>query len=182
MLTTVERARRLGIDHGDSATEEELQALIAVASTAIEEYCRRKFGLQRHEGRASGMKGSYLQLPNYPVHEVSITREPDQQVPNVELLEHGILFSRCGWLGGVREYTVSYTAGYVLPANATEDTPATLPATLEYACVLMVKHLQREQGVASERVGDISVSYHASEADMPAAVKALLAPHIRPDI
>ncbi|GBF73059.1 hypothetical protein PA598K_01344 [Paenibacillus sp. 598K] len=182
MLTTIERARRMGVDPSEAMPDEELTMLIAVASTAIEEYCRRKFGMAEHSDRASGMRGPYLQLPNYPIHSVVIGRDFEHPVEDVSILADGILFSRCGWPGGIRDYAVTYTAGYVLPSQETEDNVTTLPATLEYACVLMIKHLQREHGVASERVGDISVSYSAAEADMPSAVKAMLAPHVRPEI
>ncbi|ULO08930.1 phage gp6-like head-tail connector protein [Paenibacillus sp. 19GGS1-52] len=182
MLTTLTKARLLGIDPTGEIPDEELTALLIVASTAIEEKCRRRFKLQEYNGQVNGMRGQYLYLPNYPVHYLSIYERPDHPFIDVETLDNGIFFRRCGWPGGERGLSVTYTAGYVLPEDATEDTPSTLPETLEYACVLMVKHLQREPGIASERVGDISVAYAAAEADMPMAVKALIAPHIRPEL
>ncbi|WP_342410612.1 phage gp6-like head-tail connector protein [Paenibacillus sp. FSL R10-2778] len=182
MLTTLDKARTLGIDPSGEIPDNELAALLTIASVAIEEVCRRNFKLQSYSERVSGMRGSYLRLPNYPVHEVRIYEMANRPFEDVERLEHGILFRHCGWPGGERGLTVNYTAGYVLPNDATEENPATLPETLEYACVLLAKHLQREHGVSSERVGDISVTYSAAEADMPMAVKSLINPHIRPEL
>ncbi|MNL54722.1 hypothetical protein D3C87_1780750 [compost metagenome] len=95
-------------------------------------------------------------------------------------MEEGILYRLDGWPEGDRAIMISYTAGYVLPNDATTDEPATLPETLEFACIMLAKHLLREPGVTSERVGDISVTYAAEE--MPVAVQSLIAPHIRPDM
>lgn len=182
MLTTLAKARLLGVDPAGDMPDAELTALLTVASAAIEEKCRRRFKLQQYTGRVNGMRGQYLYLPNYPVHSISIYEKPDLPFTDVETLDNGIFFRYCGWPGGERGLSVTYTAGYVLPGDATEDNPSTLPETLEYACVLMAKHLQREPGVTSERVGDISVAYAAAEADMPMAVKALIAPHVRPEL
>ncbi|OMF28309.1 hypothetical protein [Paenibacillus sp. FSL H8-0259] len=182
MLTTLAKARLLGIDPTGDLQDVELTALLTVASAAIEEKCRRAFKLQEYTGRVNGMSGQYLYLPNYPVHSISVYHKPEHPFTDVETLDNGVFFRRCGWPGGERGLSVTYTAGYVLPEDATEENPSTLPETLEYACVLMAKHLQREPGIASERVGDISVAYAAAEADMPLAVKSLIAPHIRPEL
>lgn len=182
MLTTLAKARLLGVDPADDLSDTELTALLAVASAAIEEKCRRKFKLQEYTGRVNGMRGQYLYLPNYPVHSISVYESPERPYEDVETLDNGVFFRRYGWPGGERGLSVIYTAGYVLPMDATDDNPSTLPETLEYACVLMAKHLQREHGVTSERVGDISVTYAANEADMPMAVKSLIAPHVRPEL
>ncbi|WP_340395291.1 phage gp6-like head-tail connector protein [Paenibacillus sp. FSL E2-0177] len=182
MLTTLAKARLLGVDPANDMTDAELTALLTVASAAIEERCCRSFKLQQYTGRVNGMRGQYLYLPNYPVHSMSIYEKPEYPFSDIETLDNGVFFRRCGWPGGERGLSVTYTAGYVLPEDATEENPSTLPETLEYACVLMAKHLQREHGVSSERVGDISVTYAAAEADMPMAVKSLINPHIRPEL
>lgn len=178
MLTTLQRAKEmLGIEMPD----DELTILLSVASQAIEEKCRRNFRKQVYESQADGLRGKYIRLPNYPIHSVSAHHE-GRPLKGIEILEDGILFRSCGWPCGERVISLTYTAGYVLPGDATPDEPATLPETLEYACILLVKHLQREPGVTAERVGDISVSYAADQMDMPLAVKSLIAPHIRPDM
>ena len=65
--------------------------------------------------------------------------------------EGGILYKDDGWLwsgyprglaydprAARRDVTVLYTAGYVLPKDATDDDPSTLPADLEGLCMEMV--------------------------------------------
>ena len=183
MLTTLSKAKlMMGIEVEDDSQDDELLSLIVVASTMIEEVCRRVFKLQTHTSKVTGLPGKYIRLPQYPVHAITSISGPYGELAGVETLDSGILYREGGWPRENRSITVTYQAGYVLPGDATDNDPATLPETLEYACILMIKHLQREPGVQSERVGDISVSYSAAESDMPSAVKALITPHIRPEM
>ncbi|OXL83175.1 hypothetical protein BCV73_08860 [Paenibacillus sp. SSG-1] len=178
MLTTLAKAKSLiGLDIPD----EDLKTLLMVSSQFIEEYCRRKFKKQTYSVKVDGLKGGFIRLPNYPVHTISADVDGDI-LDGIEALDDGILYRSDGWPVGIRTISITYMAGYVLPEEATEANPSTLPETIEYACILLAKHLQREHGVTSERVGDISVSYAADQMDMPMAVKSLLAPHVRPDM
>lgn len=183
MLTTLSKAKTMmGLDPEDDSQDIELLELAAVASTMIEEACRRQFKLQTHRIKVTGLPGKYIRLPNYPIQSITSISGAGATLSGVEILDFGILFRECGWPCGDRVISVTYSAGYVLPDEATEQSPRTLPETLEFACIMLMKHLQREPGVQTERLGDASVTYAAGESDMPGAVKALIGPHIRPDM
>jgi hypothetical protein len=179
MLTTASNAVRLlgGIEIPDF----DLGMLIAAASQAIEERCRRTFRKQEHTEIYDGVTGRRLLLRNYPIHAASVQTAAGVPLTGFQIMqEEGMLFRREGWPCGERSIIVSYTAGYVLPGDATEENPRTIPEALEYACILMIKHMQREPGVQQERVGDISVTYSTEERHLPAAVENLIAPFIKP--
>lgn len=182
LLTTLDRAKPLmGIPTDDTSQDAELSLLIPVASAAIEAHCRRKFGRSDYVETVDRVEGGYLLLRNYPINSVTqvLLNGADEVVDFETNSDIGSLFRKQGWPRTERTIKVNYSAGYVLPGGAG---PSDLPPQLEFACVLFIKHLQREPGVQSERVGDISVAYSAGEAEMPAAVKALIAPFIRPDM
>lgn len=183
MLTTLSKAKTMmGLDSEDNSQDIELLELVAVASTMIEATCRRQFKLQTHNNKITGLPGKYIRLPNYPVHSISSISGAGASLSGVEILDFGILYRECGWPLGDRAISITYSAGYVLPSEATAQNPSTLPQTLEFACILLMKHLQREPGIQTERLGDASVTYAAGESDMPGAVKALIGPHILPDM
>ncbi|MCZ8518880.1 phage head-tail connector protein [Paenibacillus caseinilyticus] len=182
MLATLAKIKpMLEISEEDSSQDQLLEALLVASSTAIENYCRRSFGYQEHKDVVvDGVRGKSLLLPNYPVHSVSAVSFEDGMREDFELdAEKGILFRRAGWPCGERAITVSYTAGYVLPGDATAERPQTLPRVLEIACMLLTQTLMRDPGASSERVGDISVSYSADERGLPYTVRALIDPYKR---
>lgn len=172
MLTTVERARTML--RADPADDSFLGLLIAAASAAIETYCNRKFGYGEYTELVGGGGRHILLLRNYPIVSVaSINGKTDLSSFTIEK-DRGMIW-RHGWTCR-KPVPVVYTAGYILPDSETVDGVATLPADIEYGCVLMIQAMQREPGVTSERVGDLSVTY-AQETGMPAAVRALVGPY-----
>ncbi|CAH1190315.1 hypothetical protein PAECIP111893_00271 [Paenibacillus plantiphilus] len=173
MLTTVERLR--GIMPEMSELDDLLMLQIAAASAAIENYCKRSFRKQSYSERISGhVTSKYINLRNYPVHTIV-------EIPSVwdyEILDEGRLYRPHGWPTGDHNISISYIGGYVLPKDATEENPRTLPEALELACLLYSQVLLRSPGVKSERVGDISVGYTDDSSSLPPAVISLISPYV----
>ncbi len=174
MLTTVERARTML--RADPSDDDLLALLIPAASVAIETYCKRSFGLAEYTEKEEPPKRDYVLLRNYPIASVaSINGKTSLDGYDIDN-ERGMI-SREGWERSRKPIEIVYTAGYVLPKDTMEEKPATLPADLEYACVLLIQQMQREPGVTSERVGDLAVTYAQDDGRMPAAVRALAGPY-----
>jgi hypothetical protein len=176
MLTTIERAKpMLRIATDDTSRDAELGMLIPAASAAVETYCNRQFGRGEHTEKFEGSRSDYILLRNYPVISVqSINGKTDLTDYDIDL-ELGMVRKE-DW-SNRRGGTVTYTAGYILPENATANVPADLPADIEFGCILMIQHLMRQPGVTAERVGDLAVSYAADDGKMPPAVRALISAH-----
>ncbi|QOS97556.1 phage gp6-like head-tail connector protein [Brevibacterium sp. JNUCC-42] len=182
MLTTLSKAKRLmGVPSENESRDVEILAFLTATSTAIENYCRRSFGLQEYKNQKfDGVRGNYLLVKNFPVHSVSSVQINKTEIKDYEIIDDkGMLFRTTGWQAKEREISVSYMAGYVLPADATEENPCTLPEPLELACILYCQTLMRTPGVSAERVGDISVSYTSEGENIPFAVKSLINPYRR---
>lgn len=182
MLTTLSRAKSMfGIPDDDQSRDLELTLLISAASGAIENYCRRSFGLKQYqEEKYDGIKGNNLSLQQYPIREISSVAICNSLITDYEvIMERGMLFRANGWIAGQRNIAVTYTAGYVLPDDATEENPSTLPEPLELACLLYAQMLQRQPGVTAERVGDLSVTYANDGIGLPSPVKSLISPYRR---
>ncbi|TQR29397.1 phage head-tail connector protein [Brevibacillus brevis] len=182
MLTTIDKAKSLlGIPADDETDNGQLALYLAAATSAIETYCRRSFRLQEYKDRKhDGVRGKDLLLEGYPIVQVSKVQIDGVDVSDYETVaEKGILFRRDGWKASDRQITLTYTAGYVLPGDATPEKPQTLPESLELACVLFCQTLMRTPGVTSERVGDLAVSYANDGEGLPAAVKSLVNPYKR---
>lgn len=185
MLTTLAKAKTLlQIPQLDIEDDLFIEPMLAAASSAIEDYCRRSFGYQAYtNGKFNGVRGSFLLLPNYPVHTVELLQIGGGPEPTDSFeidTDNGTLYRKCGWPRGERSITVTYTAGYVLPGEDPIEGIPPLPESLELACILLAQTLAREPGITAERVGDISVSYAANDgAGLPSAVKALINPHRR---
>jgi hypothetical protein len=85
-------------------------------------------------------------------------------------------------------YLVEFSAGYLLLGgkdsgstwDGTTSTGVTLPADYQDACIEMARSMylsrDRQVGVQSERVGDLSITYSADAGDMPKSVLEILAP------
>ncbi|WP_405131894.1 phage gp6-like head-tail connector protein [Paenibacillus sp. FSL H8-0317] len=169
MLTTVEKLQKNMPDEDPDY----LAMIIAAASQAIEEYCNRSFKKQAYTEILSGVNPSkYLNLRNYPIHEVT-----SMHIEGYTVLEEGRLFRQSGWPAGENNISVQYIGGYVLPSDATEEEPRTLPMPLELACILYCQTLLRDPGIKSERVGSISVTY-GDQNGLPGPVKALVSPYV----
>ncbi|OMD05748.1 phage head-tail connector protein [Paenibacillus sp. FSL R5-0636] len=179
MLTTIDRLQKAMGVQGDSYEDEMLQIQIAASSQVIENYCKRSFKLQSYIERHSGnSSSSYINLRNYPVESIEEVVIPGKPVGDYELLEEGRIFCPSGWPVGEHNIKVTYTAGYVLPGDATTEKPRTLPEVLELACIFHSQLMLRTPGVTAERVGDISVNYSADGDGLPQTLVSLISPYV----
>lgn len=141
----------LGIDPAeeDAQRDATLVQLINAASAWLETQLGRKLGKSTYRQRYCGTGTQQLSLEQYPIVSVeritdTFTGETITDFDFNETGEIGVLFREDGWtyrghIGGLaydyiapRKYLeVQYVAGYILPKDATEDHPATLPADLE---------------------------------------------------
>lgn len=160
-LTTVERALMFvdGVD-GDEITEHGKSMLVLAinaASDMIETYCRRNFGYgiyTQYERESS----TDIVLDVYPAHKL-ISVDGREESANYFLdVERGIVRFR----STERQGTFIYEAGYVLPKDATDDNPQTLPNALEIICMRLVDSLWvSDEGFIpsfnSLKLGDFSI-------------------------
>jgi len=171
MLTTVDKFKKS--TQCEAFDDETLGFLIRASSAAILKHLNRRLKKQETVEALSGNNTSkYLNLDLYPVIEIHSVLIDD--VPVTDFLsdpKQGRIYREKGWPNGVRNIAVVYTGGYILPGNE----GANLPEDIELACILHVQDLMRQPGVTSERVGDLSVTYEASE--MSSAVRSLLDGH-----
>lgn len=151
-LTTLDALKTsLGIDPAeeDAQRDATLVQLINAASAWLETQLGRKLGKSTYRQRYCGTGTQQLSLEQYPIVSVeritdTFTGETITDFDFNETGEIGVLFREDGWtyrghIGGLaydyiapRKYLeVQYVAGYILPKDATEDHPATLPADLE---------------------------------------------------
>ena len=151
-LTTLDALKTsLGIDPAeeDAQRDATLVQLINAASAWLETQLGRKLGKSTYRQKYCGTGTQMLSLEQYPIVSVeritdTFTGETITDFDFNETGEIGVLFREDGWtyrghIGGLaydyiapRKYLeVQYVAGYILPKDATEDHPATLPADLE---------------------------------------------------
>jgi hypothetical protein len=204
-LTTLSRVQgELGLSTGTDT--DMLLDMIGRASSAICREVRRPFGLETVTETLDGSGSRTLGLARTPVVEVTEVTEDgttlDTTEYEIEDGEAGALFRANGWsrsaglrMWGVeafssgyilpgfqdRRYSVTYTAGYVLPGDAnpflldgTLD-PQPLPGAVEQACLETVRawYLGSKAAITSVasggtgavsgvQIGSIKVSYGAS--------------------
>ncbi len=150
-LTTLERMKlMLGLtDIEDERTDEIIEMLINKASAWIERQIGHHLALSKYRQWYDADGQQELVLIEYPIVDVEFVKENGavvdsssydyEQTGNI-----GVIYRDEGWLKvgyrmglaydmirSKRVIEVSYTAGYVLPKDATEENPQTLPADLE---------------------------------------------------
>ena len=153
-LTTLEDVKiMLGIapDDVDEQRDAMLVNLINYASAWIERMTGRKLGRQQYTQRYVASGTQELVLLQWPIINVEYVKDttdgsiiPPEEYDYTVDGEIGVLYKDNGWtfrgyVGGLsydfllaaRYLEVKYTAGYVLPKDATEDDPGTLPADLQ---------------------------------------------------
>lgn len=205
-----------GVSSGDAR----LGLLISAASAAIRGYLNQD---QLHyqaglvEKVASSLTSPRICLAVTPVVSVASVVLPDgTTITDWELEDVKLGFIRrlVGWpytgqvLPGLLQVdplagsakagiTVTYTAGWVTPAQASTTgwdsttLPRNLPVDLELACILtataMYRGLGRDPTISSEGLGDYSVSYlnpnkmtGARQSPLPDAAQALADNYMRP--
>ena len=150
-LTTLEKMKMmLGLsDISDERTDEIIMLLINKASSWIERQTGRPLGKQSYVQKYDADGQQELVTIEYPILDVEYVKE-DGKLVDPALYDYGqtgnigVIYRDDGWLrAGYRRglaydivvskrvIEVSYTAGYVLPKDADDEHPQTLPADLE---------------------------------------------------
>ena len=150
-LTTLEdMVEFMGMDLESlpEATKNNIIRLINAASAYIETVTGRKFRKQEYTERHFASGYQELCLNQYPILSVESVEDDEGGTLSgysfTDTGEYGVLFRDEGWaVKGYRQglsddirlssryLTVKYTAGYVLPKDATEEEPETLPYDLQ---------------------------------------------------
>lgn len=185
-LTTLENAKNyLGIDLNDTSLDNNIYFYINSASAIIESYCERQFALKTYKELKQGAGFTKLILDNYPIVELTslvVDGEPVDISAVTVFEDSGILYKPDGGfpsrvIGGSflhpipdqiqHNILVEYRAGYVLPKDATEDNPRTLPYDLEMACMRLIGIMKKDKEVENgqnlilkrEQIGDWLAEY-----------------------
>lgn len=186
-MTTLEATmERLGIapSEADQATKNNLTRLINSASAWVETITGRRFGKATYLQRYAAPGHQELVLQQYPIRSVEHVRDVESNtLVDPESYDFsmtgdvGVLYRDEGWVfrgyiaGLANDYVaakryleVEYTAGYVLPKDATEDEPADLPADI-LAIVWAIAEQEYSiiqngaQGLAAFSLSDVSWTF-----------------------
>ena len=180
-LTTMERMKlMLGLsDTADEKTDTIIELLINRASSWIERQVGRHLGKRFYRQWYDADGRQEIVTLEYPIINVEFVKEEGRLVDPGEYdyaqtAEIGIIYRDKGWLKAgyrrglaydivepKRAIEVGYTAGYVLPKDATADDPQTLPADLEGLVWDIVSQaytsLQNgSQGLSSFTISDVT--------------------------
>lgn len=187
-LTTLERMKMmLGLpDIEDERTDEIVTLLINRTSSWIEQQTGRHLGKTSYRQWYDADGQQELVTLEYPIVKVEYVKEDGKEVdPSRYDYSQtggiGVIYRDEGWLkAGYRRglahdivaskrcIEVGYTAGYVLPKDATDDDPQTLPSDLEGLLWDMVSqsytNLQNgSQGLTSFSISDVTWSFDKSQ-------------------
>lgn len=172
-------------DADDEKTDLIVTMLINKASSWIERMTGRHLGKQSYHQWYNADGAQELVLEEYPIVSIESIMEDGRLVsPNKydfgQTGHIGVVYRDDGWLKAgwrrglahdivalKRVIEVRYTAGYVLPKDATEDDPQTLPADLEGLVWDMVAQayagLQNgSQGLSAFSISDVSWDFDKS--------------------
>lgn len=189
-LTTLERMKlMLGLsDIEDEKVDEMVTLLINRASSWIERQVGRHLGKHSYHQWYDADGQQELVTLEYPIVTVEYVKEEGQLVdPSdydyAQTAEIGVIYRDEGWLRAgyrkglaydiintARAIEVSYTAGYVLPKDATEDDPQTLPADLEGLLWDVVSQMYTSlqngsEGLSSFSISDVTWNFDKSTPD-----------------
>lgn len=168
-LTTLEAVRSyLKLRDNETNDNSLLEELINGCSSAIENYCKRKFKEQTFEEDYDGTGKNYLLLEQFPVKVINVVLVDDVPLDPGEYKvkkNNGVLIrKKFIWPQGDINISVTYTAGL-----------SDIPSDLELACKHFVKsYFQSDIASYSTTFQDGFV--FRPEA-LPAQVKALVAPY-----
>lgn len=187
-LTTLERMKlMLGLsDIEDERTDTIVTLLINRASSWIERQTGRHLGKRSYRQWYDADGQQELVTLEYPIVSVEYVKEQGNVVdPSLydyaQTGDVGVIYRDDGWLkAGYRKglaydiiapkrvIEVSYTAGYVLPKDATDDDPQTLPADLEGLLWDIVSQtytsLQNgSQGLSSFSISDVTWNFDKTQ-------------------
>ena len=140
----------LGLDdEADEKTDAMVELLINKASAWVERQIGRHLGKRQYHQWYDADGQQELVTEEYPIINVEFVKEEGRLVDPgsydyVQTGKIGVIYRdegwlKAGWRNGLandivaskRIIEVKYTAGYVLPKDATENDPQTLPADLE---------------------------------------------------
>lgn len=186
-LTTLERMKlMLGLsDIEDEKTDMIIEMLINRASAWIERQIGRHLGKHEYLQWYDADGQQELVLEEYPIVKVEYVKQQGELVDPrsydyTQTGDIGVIYRDAGWLKAgwrsglandiirsMRVIEVKYTAGYVLPKDATEDDPQTLPADLEGLLWDMVSQtytsLQNgSQGLSAFSISDVRWDFDKS--------------------
>lgn len=187
-LTTLERMKlMLGLsDIEDERTDTIVTLLINRVSSWIERQTGRHLGKRSYRQWYDADGQQELVTIEYPIISVEYVKEQGNVVdPSlydyVQNGDVGVIYRDDGWLKAgyqkglaydiiapKRVIEVSYTAGYVLPKDATDDDPQTLPADLEGLLWDIVSQtytsLQNgSQGLSSFSISDVTWNFDKTQ-------------------
>lgn len=190
----------------DSKVRARLERYIEAASSLVGVILGGGAPIQLHRGEVTvavaGQDTTTLILPHTPIvaiDEVAIDDEVlDPSDYEIEDAEAGFLRRLDGvwpfeglktagfvtapvWSTARRNVSVTYTAGWVTPGQATELLPRTLPHAIEDAVVELVTSRWRRRNKDLRVVGETfeQSSYTYGGVPVPAEVMAALAPYVR---
>ena len=189
-LTTLDRMKlMLSLDNEtDERTCTLIELLINKASSWVEQKVGRPLGKNTYREFYEADGQQELVTLKYPIVSVDYIMENGRLVPP-ELYDYGqtanigVIYRDDGWLRAgyrrglandiiesKRNIEVRYTAGYVLPKDATDEEPQTLPADLEGLVWDMVPQayvnmLNGSQGLKSFSISDVSWTFDKSTPD-----------------
>jgi len=159
-----------GLGITDSSQDNLLTRYINQATDMIERFCNgRRFKQTTYtDEEYSGSETQYLDLKNYPVSSITKLERrtsSDYSVSDFDDIDtsdyilnqanendYGQIYYPAGFLNGIRNYRVTYVAGY-----------SAIPNDLEEACGKLVSYLlktaNKNEGIKSETLGRYSVTY-----------------------
>lgn len=166
------------------AAKNQLERLINAASSYIETLTGRKFARRDYRENHYGSGSQELCLGQYPIVKIYriMDRENERELApeSYSILEMGaigVVYRDDGWaprgyVSGLandrvaqrRYLNVEYSAGYVLPKDATQDQPSDLPYDLQYIVWQMVQQqweLERNggTGLSAFSISDVSWTF-----------------------
>ena len=186
-LTTLDRMKlMLSLDgETDERTCTLVELLINKASSWVEQQVGRPLGKNTYREFYEADGQQELVTLKYPIVSVDYVKEAGRLVPPErydygQTANIGVIYRDDGWLRAgyrrglandiietKRNIEVCYTAGYVLPKDATEEEPQTLPADLEGLVWDMVSQTYANmrngsQGLTSFSISDVSWTFDKS--------------------
>lgn len=190
-LTTLDAMKTyMGIDLEEDNPQQDnaLTQLINAASAWLETQLGRKLGRQTYTQRYDAPGTQRLVLEQYPIVSIDYIRDTIAGEDMADYYfsddgEIGVVFREDGWtyrghIGGLsgdfiaprRYLEVKYTAGYILPKDATKKNPSNLPADLEAVIWSMVAQQwaimdNDAAGLSAFSISDVSWTFDKNISD-----------------
>lgn len=168
-LTTLEAVKSyLKIPIGTTVDDDTLEDLINACSSAIEDYCERKFKEQTFTEEYDGTGTRYLLLQQYPVNAVNAVSVDDIFLDPSEFKANKsfgkLIRMKSIWPRGDINIAVTYTAGL-----------SEIPASLELACKHFVMSFYKTDVASFSTTFTDGFVFRADS--MPSQVKMLIQPY-----